>query len=37
MPIGVVCFDLALPPLWLNHFFFVLEPLIVSLQNIAKE
>ena len=37
MPIGVVCFDLALPASLLDILFFDLEPLIASLQNLAKE
>jgi hypothetical protein len=37
MPIGVVCFDLALPASLLEILFFDLEPLVASLQNLARE
>jgi hypothetical protein len=37
MPIGIVCFDLGLPTSLLELLFFDLEPLIASLQNLAKE
>jgi cytochrome c oxidase subunit 2 len=37
MPIGIVCFDLGLPTSLLELLFFDLEPLIASLQNLARE
>jgi cytochrome c oxidase subunit 2 len=37
MPIGIVCFDMALPTATLREYFYHLEPIITSLQTLAKE
>jgi hypothetical protein len=37
MPIGVVSFDVSLPRSLLNLLFFDLEPILATLQLIAKE
>jgi hypothetical protein len=37
MPIGIVAFDMGLPLYVLEDVFSDLEPVIISLQNLARE